>query len=229
MSPWSGAATGDLFQALVEYSSDAILLIDEQGLVRYASRSSERVLGYPTEERLNRNAFELVHPDDLAQVEAAFTRVVSRPGTPVTHQFRVLHRDGSWRHVEAVAVNRLGEPAVSGIVVNYRDLTERRIAEAALRASEERLRHLFETAPDIIYYCNPQGRFTYVNPTATRLMKYQEDELIGRHFLTLIRPDYQPAANEFYARQMVQRTPNSYFEFPAVAKDGTTIWVGQHV
>jgi len=229
MPSWSGAVTADLFQALVEYSSDAIVLVDEQGLVRYASRSSERLLGYRADERINRSAFELVHPDDVAQVQAAFARVVARPGTPITQEFRIRHRDGSWRHVEAVAVNRLGEAAVGGIVVNYRDLSERRIAEAALRTSEERLRHLFETAPDIIYYCNPQGRFTYVNPTATRLMQYQQDELIGRHFLTLIRPDYQPAANDFYARQLVERAPHSYFEFPAVAKDGTTIWVGQHV
>src|SRR2546428_4320006 len=153
----------DLFQALVEYSSDAIVLLDERGTVRFASRSSERVLGYATDERLNRDAFELVHEDDVAVVKAAFARALAEPGTPVTQEFRIKHKDQSWRHVEAVTVNRLIDPAVGGIVVNYRDLTKRRVAEEALRSSELRLRHLFETAPDIIYYCNPEGRFTYVN------------------------------------------------------------------
>src|SRR5262245_23374358 len=216
MSSPSGGVAADLFQALVEHSSDAIALVDEHGVVRFASQSSERLLGYGADERRNQSAFELVHPDDLPEVSAAFARVVAQPGVPVTHEFRVRHKDDTWRHVEAVAVNRLADPAVNAVVVSYRDVSERRLAEAALRTNEERLRNLFETAPDIIYNCNAQGRFTYVNPTAMRLMKYEKHELIDRHFLTLIRPDYQAAAGEFYAKQITERTPNSYFEFPAV-------------
>ena len=169
MASGSSGVTADLFQALVEHSSDAIALLDAQGVVRFASRSTERVLGYQAEEWLNRNAFELIHADDVGAVRAAMARAVAEPGVAVTQEFRVLHKDGSWRHVEAVAVNRFADPSVGGIVVNYRDVTERRRAEQALRTSEERLRHLFETAPDIIYYCNAQGRFTYVDRKSTRL------------------------------------------------------------
>jgi len=106
---------------------------------------------------------------------------------------------------------------------------DRSRTEAALRASEERLRYFVEHAQDIIYYCNADGYFTYVNPTAARVMKYSEDELIGRHFLTLIRRDYRDKALDLYSRQMVDATPNTYFEFPAVTKTGETMWVGQHV
>jgi two-component system cell cycle sensor histidine kinase/response regulator CckA len=218
-----------LFQALVENSSDAILLLDAKGTIRYASRSLERVLGYRPEERLGRSSFELIHPDDMPGVAEAFARGAGLPGVPQTVELRLRHKDGSWRHTEVIAVNRLAEPAVSGIVVNYRDVTDKKQAMDALAASEQRLRHLFEMAPDIIYYCNPSGRFTYVNPTACRLMKYEEAELIGRHFLTLIRADYIDAAKALYTKQLAERTPNTYFEFPAVAKDGETIWVGQHV
>jgi two-component system cell cycle sensor histidine kinase/response regulator CckA len=218
-----------LFQALVENSSDAILLLDAKGTIRYASRSLERVLGYKPEERLGRSSFELIHPDDMPGVAEAFARGSALPGVPQTGELRLRHKDGSWRHIEVIAVNRLADPAVGGIVVNYRDVTDRKQATDALAASEQRLRHLFEMAPDIIYYCNPSGRFTYVNPTACRVMKYEEAELIGRHFLTLIRADYIDAAKAIYTKQLAERTPNTYFEFPAVAKDGETIWVGQHV
>lgn len=221
----TGADT-DLFEALVENSSDAIALLDERGVIRFSSRSSERVLGYTPEERADHSAFELVHKDDLPQVVEAFSRCFAQPGAMSTAEFRVRHKDGSWRHIEAIAVNRLAEPRVGGVVVNYRDVTERKRAEAALRTSEERLRHMFESAPDLIYYCSPSGRFTYVNPTAARVMKYSEGELIGRHFLTLIRPDHQAMAGEFYARQLTERTPNTYLEFPAVTKEGHMIWVG---
>ena len=82
---------------------------------------------------------------------------------------------------------------------------------------------------DIIYTCDPLGYFTYVNPMAARVMKYDAEELVGRHFLTLIHLDYRLRAEELYRRQIVERKANTYFEFPALAKDGTKVWVGQHV
>jgi two-component system, cell cycle sensor histidine kinase and response regulator CckA len=109
------------------------------------------------------------------------------------------------------------------------NIVKRPSVEDALRASEERLRYFVDHAQDIIYYCDIDGRFTYVNPTAARIMKYDEGELLGRHFITLIRRDDRARAGELYTRQMSERTPNTYFEFAAVTKDGDTIWLGQHV
>jgi two-component system cell cycle sensor histidine kinase/response regulator CckA len=102
-------------------------------------------------------------------------------------------------------------------------------AEAALRASEERLRHLVEHAQDVIYCCDAQGNFTYVNPAAARLMKYHADELLGRHFLEIIHPDHHERAGRLYARQFLERLPSTYLEFAAVTKSGDTVWIGQHV
>jgi PAS domain S-box-containing protein len=223
------AGNATLFQALVEHSSDAVVLLDRAARVVYASHSVERVTGYRPEERLGRSAFELIHAEDRAVVSEAFDRVSLLPGVPVTCEFRLCHKEGTWHHVEAVAVNRLATPDVGGIVVNYRDVTKRKEAEQALRESERRLRELFDNALDLIYYCSPSGLFTYVNPSASRVMRYPEAELIGRHFLTLIRPDFQQAAAEHYRRQLAERTPNSYFEFPAVTSDNTIVWLGQHV
>ena len=93
----------------------------------------------------------------------------------------------------------------------------------------ERFRRLVEDAQDLIYTCDSAGLFTYVNPTAVRVMRYGEGELVGLHFLTLIRPDYRNQVGEAYARQLRERTPNTYLEFPALTKTGETIWVGQHV
>ncbi len=108
-------------------------------------------------------------------------------------------------------------------------MSERKSFEDALRASEERLRYFVEHAQDIIYYCDARGRFTYVNPTAARVMQYDEGELIGRHFMTLIRPEDRAKAGDLYTRQLVERTPNTYFEFAAVTKRGEFVWLGQHV
>ena len=204
-------------------------MVDATGEIRFASESSARLLGYTLDERMGRSAFEMMHPDDLAPTRATFAECLQRPGVPMPGRFRMRHKNGSWRHIESIAVNRLDEPAVSAVVVNYRDVTDSRMAEDALRASEARLRHIVEHAQDLIYYCDATGRFTYVNPTAARVMRYAESELIGRHFLTLIRRDHQQAADRFYQRQFAERTPTTYLEFPAVTKHDETIWVGQHV
>ena len=219
----------NLFHALIENSSDAVALVDEDGRICFASASSARVLGYEVEERIGRNAFELVHPDDLQPAREAFLRCLAEPGIPVTVVQRARHQDGGWRWIEVTGVNRLSEPDVGGVVLNYRDVTERQRAADALRASEERLRHLVENAQDLIYYCDMHGRFTYVNPAAARVMRYEEHELVGRHYLELVREDERERVAREYKAQVVGRLPTTYYEFPAVAKDGRTIWIGQHV
>jgi len=91
------------------------------------------------------------------------------------------------------------------------------------------LRSLITGARDIIYACDAAGHFTYANPFAVELMGYPEHEIVGRHFLTLIRDDHRTAAEKFYGRQFVGRVRDTYFEFPAVVKSGEEIWLGQHV
>jgi PAS domain S-box-containing protein len=218
-----------LSQALIENSGEAVILLNADGTIRFASQTSARVLGYSVEERVGHSGFELVHPDDLPRMRAAFADLLRQAGVPIEVEYRVRHKDGEYRQIAGIAVNRLDDPAISGIVVNYRDVTERRRAEQALRDSETRLRRIVEHAQDLIYYCDPAGRFTYVNPAAERVMKYSEEELLGRHFMTLIRADYRDAAAELYTRQIVEHIPNTYFEFPSVTKDGAVVWVGQHV
>jgi two-component system sensor histidine kinase/response regulator len=102
-------------------------------------------------------------------------------------------------------------------------------AQQELRESLARYRHIVENANEIIYRCDHRGRFTYVNPASTRITGYREDELIGRHYLELIDPDYREAAAHFYSRQFATRSPSTYFEFPMIAKSGVRIWMGQSV
>jgi two-component system cell cycle sensor histidine kinase/response regulator CckA len=99
----------------------------------------------------------------------------------------------------------------------------------AFREVEERHRRLVENAQDIIYDCDPMGHFTYVNPISAKLMGVTAEELIGKHFLTLIREDFREQAAGFYQKQLIDRTLNTYLEFPARTKDGRDIWIGQHV
>src|SRR5919201_377938 len=125
-----------LFHALVENSADAITMLNADATVRFASQSSARLIGYSAEERVGRNGFELMHPEDVPKMKAAFQECLSNPGIPMAAEFRLRHKDGSFRHTESIAVNRLDEPAIAAVVINYRDVTERRLSEERLRKSE---------------------------------------------------------------------------------------------
>ena len=124
------------FRTLVQNASDIISILNPDGTIRYVSPSVEWVLGYQPDERVGRDVFgEETHPDDTESTRDAFAGGLERPGsTSHLMRFRVRHKNGSWRHLEAVAANRLDHPAIEGIVVNARDVTER-------KAYEERLRH----------------------------------------------------------------------------------------
>jgi PAS domain S-box-containing protein len=109
------------------------------------------------------------------------------------------------------------------------DHSDRKKTEDALRESRERYRHIIENANEIIYRADYRGYFTYVNPASVRITGFDETELIGRHFLDLIDPDYRDVAAHFYESQFRSRERSTYFEFPMVSKSGGRIWIGQNV
>ena len=124
-------ASQQRFAALVERSTDIICIIDEQGCIAYHSPAAERLLGYEPGSWIGTPFTAVVHPEDQAELNETFRRLVLEPSLMPLAEVRVTTVDGQWRHVEISATNRLADPAVRGIVANVRDVTER--AEAATR------------------------------------------------------------------------------------------------
>ena len=138
-------ASEERFRALVENSSDGIMLLGRDGKVFYASPAVTRILGYDVDEMIGVTTSKLVHPDDLHRANERFEATLAADSVPVLAETRYRHKDGSWRYLETVRTNRLNEPAVHAVVVNYRDVTER------LRSQEEhrRMEQQFEQAQRI--------------------------------------------------------------------------------
>ena len=108
-------------------------ITDGAGRITYESSAVERVLGYRAEDRIGLNALGGIHPDDRAWAQQMLHDVAKAPRRQVSAEVRVRHADGSWLVVEAVAKNLLHDPAVDGIVINYRDVTGRKSLEDELK------------------------------------------------------------------------------------------------
>ncbi|WP_256300396.1 histidine kinase N-terminal 7TM domain-containing protein [Haloarchaeobius salinus] len=131
--------TEQRFQALIENASDIVAVLDDDGTVQYQSPSTKQVLGYDPEEMVGGNAFDYIHPADQADLATEFAKGIEEDRPIERVEYRVQHADGSWRVHESVARNLLDDPAVEGIVINTRDVTEHRAREQELAATNERL------------------------------------------------------------------------------------------
>ena len=130
-------ASEERFRALVENSSDALLLIDAEGRITYVTPSSERHLGWPLKQMIGRSIFDFIHPDDREMIGVRMAETLNKPLGSVSQEVRFQHADGDWRIMEGVGVNRLDDPSVGAIVVNARDITERRKLEDQLRHAQK--------------------------------------------------------------------------------------------
>jgi len=163
------ALADDRFRSLVQHAADAIVVVAADGTVRYVSPALERLLGYDPADLVGAARIEIVHPDDAGRVRELFLRVTGQPAATASTELRVRHRDGSWRWHEMVATNLLADPAVAGVVINARDVTERKAAAAELAGERDLLRSVMELLPDAVFVKDAAGRFVRINRAAASL------------------------------------------------------------
>jgi PAS domain S-box-containing protein len=177
------------FRTLTENALDVVTCINQDGILLYNSPSVERVLGHAPNNLASQSLFGFVHPDDLERVKQAFENGLCRPKQTIRLEFRFRHCDGSWRYLEAIGQNRLGDPEVAAIVVNSRDVTDRKQAEDALRENERQYRLIFEGSPIPMWvYDHETLALLEVNDAAIQHYGYSREE-----FLSLTMKDVRPA------------------------------------
>jgi PAS domain S-box-containing protein len=130
------------FRALVQNSTDVTCLTDKDGIILYRSPNLETTLGYGPAEALGKSIFDYFWPEDLPRAQSRLVELIKAPGDTQRDEYRLRGKDGSCRFVESTSSNHLEDPAIGGIVFNYRDITKRKRAEARLKASSQRLQVL---------------------------------------------------------------------------------------
>ena len=215
------------FRALIEQSADAIVLNDAQGTITEASPALTRLLGYRRDEIVGRFAGDLIHPDDLERIAALFADCLQHDCPVGPAEYRIQHKDGSWRWVEGTATNLLADPAVQAVVINVHDVTERKQAAERLADSEERFRLLVQHSSDIITILAPDGTVLYQSPSLERVLGYPPAEREGQNIFAapFVHPD-DAAAQHAMLRQALDQ-PNALVraEYRLRHKDGRWRWI----
>jgi PAS domain S-box-containing protein len=189
------------------------------------NRRGELMLARPRTQVMGHLATELAPMLVTSGLLDRFVEVAERGGSfEDERRFEDLPVGPRWMRLQVVRVQE-------GIAVTVRDITKRKTVEESLRASEERFRHLVESATDGIYRIDPRGIFTYANPIASRLLGLgpEEPSIVGRLYLDFVRPDYRAQGMALYRQQIIERIPVTYWEFPAITADGRELWIGQNV
>lgn len=168
------------FRALVENGLDMITILNGDATIHYSSPSVERMLGYAPAELIGATHFEFVHPHDLPKVMGALTRATQNTGVSQTLEFRFRHKDGSWRVLESITRNLLEDAAIGGLLVNSRDITDRRQAEEALEASEEYASCIIDSSLDMIIAVDRDHKIIEFNRAAQETFGYRPEEIVGQ-------------------------------------------------
>ena len=170
--------TEQYFRALIENSADFVAVIDREGLVRYNGPSCERIFDVDPGAFIGRPFIEHVHMDDRERVWSAIASVLDDPGSTFSVTARFVARGGHQLELECVGRNELGTPAVAGVILNCRDITERRASERAMRDSERRYREVVEHAADAFFVHDERGHLLDVNQRACESLGYTREELL---------------------------------------------------
>ena len=207
-------------RSIVEHGMEIVKVVDLDGTLRYANAAFERILGYEPEEVVGTmNVLDYVHPDDLGLVREETEKALAEGGTVTNRaEYRFRHKDGSWRWVESVGTYLSDDPAVGGVVVTVRDVTER-------RESEERLRFqsgLLDAVGQAISATDTEGRVVYWNRGAERIFGWSSGEVMGRLAEDFSMPEAM--RDKLAAIRQEIRAGNSWSgEFTALRADGSTI------
>jgi PAS domain S-box-containing protein len=169
------------FRALVENSNDAIAILSKDVELIYISPSITTVLGYTVGEIMQQDAISLVHPEDVAKVQQAMEICLANPGVPGKGLVvRVLHKNKSWQWIETTLTNMLHDPAIGGIVDNFRNVTEKKLAEEKIRIAKERYDIVIKATNEAVWEWDIQTNEVHWAEGFRSLFGY-DPEKISRH------------------------------------------------
>jgi PAS domain S-box-containing protein len=174
------------FKAIFENSFDAVVLIDPASIIKYATPSVKRVLGYDPDELIGYTGFNLVASVDRPFTMRTLAKLVIKPNDTITVEYRVIKKDKSIIWVEATGTNLLFEPEINAVVINFRDITEKKILEEKILREKREDEAMLASIGDGIIATDQTGKITMANHSACEILGWTEKELLGKSLINFI-------------------------------------------
>ncbi len=217
------------FRALIAHAQDVITILSASGVILFESPSAERILGYTPEELTGKNIFDYMHPDDKAKTLGTIAAALPFPGSTRSAVFRFRHKNGSWRVLEAIGTNQLMDPAVRGLIINSRDITEREEAKQRIEESALRFSGLVSNIPGAVYRCACDSNWTmeFISDPIGAISGYPAPEFLDntvRPYASLIYPEDRLLVEQAVL-DAVERKEAYSVEYRITHADGTLRWV----
>lgn len=179
------AGRGHAYSAMLASISDVVAVLsvtDGEAINRFKSANVRKIFGWEASDLVGRPTFDIVHPDDQPGMRSILAELLDKPESVTSGECRYLHADGSYRWIRFTAANKLTDPVLQGILLNYRDITEERQAR-------ERFRSTFEVAPVGMILADSSNTIVEANRAAERLLGYGAGELTGMNGRDIIHPE----------------------------------------
>lgn len=216
-------------KALLQYSTDIVYIIDLNTGINFCSPAINYILGYLPDEVIDKKFVQFIHPDDLNRLHELLARLVSAPIVSMPIVLRHRHANGDWIYMESVCNNLLQDVNVQGIVINSRDITERRRAESALLESELRLGAIASSMPGTFYRLKWQDTeisLPYISDGLIDMVGMSPSQAMAnpKKLLEIIHPeDREQVKAMMYAAK--ERPATFRREFRIITKMGEIKWV----
>lgn len=170
------------FRSIIQKSLDIIIMLDEKGIIKYETPSVESLLGYKAGALISHSPLEFIHPADLKTVEHDLHEVYQKTNPGIPTEFRFRRADGSWVYLEAVGQNLLGDPAVNGIVLTARDISERKRSEEELRKHSDNLEDLVRERTSRLIQANDRLKQEIEERRLAEDVLHMSEEIYRIHF-----------------------------------------------
>ncbi|MDI7275674.1 MAG: PAS domain S-box protein [Anaerolineae bacterium] len=229
------AASEEVYHSVVKNSVDGIVLTDEEGLITEWNEAEERISGLPRAEVLGRPLWEVQiqarpeppGPGERERLTEATRRALRTGEVPTmawAQEMPLRRPDGEIRFVQSL-VFAIRTARGHMLCAISRDVTDRHRAEASLRESETRFRHLVETSSDLIWEVNADGIYTYVSPRVRDVLGYEPEEVLGKTPLDLLPPGDVPRFEALFRAVRDERRSLRFLPNTNVRKDGQLVFL----
>ncbi len=179
----------DFLFSVVSRSRDVIIIAGDDGKIVFATGAIDEITGWAAADLIGTDGLHLIHPEDAPAFGEHLTRLFEHPDEPSTTQARIRRPDGGWVWTEVVALNLLADPNVRGLVGHFRVITDRKLAELALKQSEERFRALVQSGFELLAIVGRDGEMTYLSPSHERILGHPLSLWANGGGRSIVHPD----------------------------------------